>query len=112
MYKATVVYGRPADPEEFDRYYADVHIAIAKKIPGIAHWTITKCDALPDGSPPAYYLAAELYAATRDDLLSAFASPEGRSAAADVAQFASGGVLYLFGDEQVVTTTAAFSRGR
>jgi uncharacterized protein (TIGR02118 family) len=108
MYKATVLYGPPSCPEDFERHYADVHIPLARKIAGITHWTITKCDLLPDGLAPPFYLIAELYASNRDDLLLAFGSPEGRASASDVADFADGGVQFLFGDETVVTTTPAF----
>jgi uncharacterized protein (TIGR02118 family) len=111
MYKATVLYGVPPEAEAFDRHYTDVHIPLAQKIPGIAHWTVTRCDPGPDGGPPPFYLVAELYADTRAGLLDAFASPEGRTAAADVARFAHGGATFLFGDEAVVTTTPSFRAG-
>lgn len=112
MYKATVVYGVPSRPEAFDRHYADVHIPLAKRIPGIIHWTVTKCDAQADGQASAAYLVAELYAPTRAELLAAFASPEGRASGEDVMSFADGGVQFLFGEESVVSTTPAFGLGR
>ena len=36
MAKLIVVYRIPRDPAEFDRYYAQVHTPLAKKIPGYA----------------------------------------------------------------------------
>ena len=110
MYKATVVYGIPRDPAAFDRHYREVHIPLARRIPGIAHWTITRCEADGAGRPPGAYLTAELYAETRADLLAAFASPEGLAASRDVEHFADGGVQFLFGAEEVVTTTPGFGR--
>ena len=32
MTRLTVLYGHPDNPAEFDRYYQDVHIPLAKKI--------------------------------------------------------------------------------
>jgi uncharacterized protein (TIGR02118 family) len=105
LYKATVLYGHPRDPVAFDRHYWEVHIPLAAKMQGIMYWTITKFDCGPGGERPAYYLAAELHAASRAALLAAFDSPDGRAAAADVAQFADGGVSFLFGDQQEVPTS-------
>jgi uncharacterized protein (TIGR02118 family) len=112
MYKLTVAYGLPADPEAFDRHYRDVHIPLAKQIPGIAHWTITKCDPTPDGAPASSYLVAELWGRDRASLLGAFATPQGVAAAQDVSRFADGGAQFLYGDEKVVTTSDAFWTGR
>lgn len=102
MYKATVLYGHPDDPAEFDRYYDEVHIPLAAKMRGLTGWTVTKLEPGPDGSPPAYHLIAELYAPTREDLLAIFDSPEGRAASADVERFATGGATFLFGNDRVV----------
>lgn len=100
-----MLYGHPRDKEAFDRHYREVHIPLAAKMQGITHWTITWFEEGPQGERPAYYLAAELYAASRADLLEAFGSPAGRAAAADVARFADGGATFLFGEEEVVTSS-------
>jgi uncharacterized protein (TIGR02118 family) len=105
LYKATVLYGHPSNPGAFDRHYWKVHVPLAAKMRGITYWTITKLDAGPRGERPAYYLVAELHAETRAALLAAFESPEGRASAADVTQFADGGVNFLFGDQQEVPTS-------
>lgn len=107
MYKSTVLYGHPDDPAEFDRYYDEVHIPIAKKMRGLTGWTITKLEPDADGNPPEYHLVAELYAHTRDDLLAVFASTEGEAAADDVQKFATGGVTYLFGPVQTVVPVSS-----
>lgn len=97
MYKATIVYGHPTDPAEFDRHYRDVHIPLAKGMPNLVAWTITRLERGPDGVHPDVYLIAELYSETREDLQAAFESDAGRAAAADVEVFATGGVRMLFG---------------
>lgn len=102
MYKATVLYGQPDDPAEFDRYYESTHIPIAGQMRGLTGWTITKLEPNAEGEPPPYYLIAELYAPTREELLAVFDSPEGRASSADLANFATGGATFLFGDVQTV----------
>lgn len=97
MYRATVLYGHPDDPEAFDRHYRDVHIPLARRMPGLAGWTITWLRPDFDGNPPEHYLIAELWADTREQLQAAFDSEAGRAAADDVEKFATGGVTFLFG---------------
>lgn len=99
MYKVLVLYGNPDSPPDFDRYYEDIHIPIAKRMRGLKRWTITKFEPAPDGTPPQFYYAAELYADTQADLEAVLASEEGLAANADVANFATGGATFLFGPD-------------
>ncbi len=102
MSRLTVLYGHPTDPAEFDRYYHEVHIPIAKRMVGLKGWTIGKCQSAVVGEPPAYYMIVGLYADTRADLDAMIASPEGQATIADVPNFATGGVTFLFEDEMVL----------
>ncbi len=102
MTRLTVLYGHPADPAAFDRYYHDVHIPIARRMQGLLGWTIGKCESATPGERPPYYLIVGLYAATRADLEAILASPEGQATIADVPNFASGGCTFLFDDEVVL----------
>lgn len=102
MTRLTVLYGHPADPVAFDRYYHDVHIPIARRMMGLLGWTIGKCEAATAGERPPYYMIVGLYAATRADLEAILATPEGQATIADVPNFASGGVAFLFDDEVVL----------
>ena len=80
------LYETPADPEVFDRYYREVHIPLGSRLPGLRRYTVGRDAATVRGRP--YYLVAELEWDTMDDLRAAFASPEGRAAAADAAHLA------------------------
>jgi uncharacterized protein (TIGR02118 family) len=102
MYRLTVLYGHPENPEEFDRYYQEVHIPIAKKMKGLKGWSLGKCEPLEKGDKPPYYLIVGLYADTREDLEAIFASPEGQAAIEDVPNFATGGVTFMYDHEEVV----------
>ena len=103
MIRLLVLYGHPKDAAAFDRYYDEIHIPLAKRMQGLKKWTIGKVAGTPDGSPAPYYYVADLYADSREQLDAILASPEGQAAVADVPNYASGGVTFLYTEvERVV----------
>jgi len=96
MYRLTVLYGHPQDPAEFDRYYQEVHLPIARKMKGLTGWTIGKCETAVLGQEPPYYMIVGLYAPSKADLERILASPEGEAAIADVNNFATGGAKFFY----------------
>ncbi|CAN5580708.1 EthD family reductase [soil metagenome] len=101
MYRVSVQYGTPDDPAEFDRYYRDVHIPIAKKMTGLTAWTLTWITDQAD-VPADVYLIADLYADSKEVMDAILASDAGVAAADDVANFATGGATFLYGSEESV----------
>jgi uncharacterized protein (TIGR02118 family) len=96
MAKLIVVYRIPRDPAEFDRYYAQVHTPLVKKMPGLRRLEVTRLTGAPSGASDLYQIA-ELYfdnAAARE---AALASNEGKAAEADLPKFAEGIVSVYFG---------------
>jgi len=96
MAKLIVLYRIPRDPAEFDRYYAQVHTPLVKKIPGLRRFEVTRITGAPSGASDLH-LIAELYfdnAAARE---AALASNEGKATEADVPKFAEGIVSVYFG---------------
>ena len=96
MAKLIVVYRIPRDPAEFDRYYAQVHTPLVKKMPGLRRLEVTRLTGAPSGASDLYQIA-ELYfdnAAARE---AALASNEGKAVEADVPKFAEGNVSVYFG---------------
>ena len=77
-------YETPADPEEFDRHYRDMHLPLVRRLPRLRRYVIRRDAEAVRGAP--YYLVAEYEWDTADDLRAAFASPEGRATAADAAR--------------------------
>lgn len=102
MYRVSVLYGTPVDPEAFDDYYRNVHIPIAKKMEGLTGWKLTWVGEQVGELTPGIHLIADLYAEDSEAMERILSSPEGLAAADDVAQFATGGVTFLFGDEETV----------
>jgi len=97
MIKGTVLYGHPKDPGAFEKYYTETHLPLVVKTNGVVKAEYTKFLPNPDGSAPAYYRMAELYFEGPGAMQQALNSPEGQAMAADLANFATGGVTLLFG---------------
>ena len=101
MIQLTALYGHPQDPAAFDRYYQEVHAPLGLKIPGLKGWTVDKPMAINPQEQSPYYLIATLYWENMQAFQEAFQSPEGQATAADVQNFATGGVTLLLGEVQV-----------
>jgi len=86
-----VLYNHPEDPAAFDKHYDEIHIPLTKQMPGLIRYTVSR--NLSRKAP--HYLVAELDWEDRDALRAAGASEAGAAAAADVANFATGGVSTL-----------------
>ena len=102
MTRLTVLYGHPDNPAEFDRYYHEIHIPLAKKMKGLKGWTIGKCQGAAPGEKPAYYMIVGLYTESRAAMEVILETPEGKATVADVANFATGGATFLYDDEEVL----------
>jgi len=95
MIKITVLYGAPDDPEAFDAYYSEHHRPLVDKMPNLRRFEAAHVVATPDGSEPPYYLIAELWFDSAEELEAARATPEGRAPGDDVPNFATGGATVL-----------------
>ena len=89
MVRFLVVYETPTDPAAFDEHYRQVHIPLAKKLPGLRRYTVSRDVAALRGEP--FYLVAELDWDDMDALRAAFASPEGQATARDIAELVPDG---------------------
>ncbi len=75
----------------FDKYYNEIHIPLAKQLPGLVRYTISRNLA----ANAQYYLIAELDWADMASAQAALRSPVGAACAADVAKFATTGAPSL-----------------
>jgi uncharacterized protein (TIGR02118 family) len=98
VYTVTVLYPQPEDPAAFDDYHDRVHVPVAAQMTGLVRWTAHRIEAR-DGTVPQFHLIVQLSAPTREALQAVLDSPEGRGAAADVPNFATGGAVFLFGEQ-------------
>lgn len=80
--RMVVVYREPTDVAAFDSHYFEVHVPLAKQLPGLRSYEVSRRPIMsPTGTP--VYLVGTL---TFDDLASvrvAFASDVGKACAAD-----------------------------
>jgi len=95
MAKMLVIYKTPADPAAFERHYHDIHVPLAKQLPGLHRYEISRApimDVLPGETP---YRVATLYFDSLEAIRTAFDSEIGRACAVDRRKFA--------GDDDLVT---------
>lgn len=88
--KLTVLYGHPPNPDEFEKYYLDIHMPLVKAIQGSRRMEAAKCLPQADGSPPAFYRIFEMWFDSAEEMAAVFATPEGAKVRADVANFTAG----------------------
>jgi uncharacterized protein (TIGR02118 family) len=97
-----VMYKTPKDTAAFDKHYFDKHVPIAKKLPGLRKFAVSRGPVATPAGPSAFHLIATLTFDNLAAIQSAFASPEGRAAAADVQSFATGGADMILYDTREV----------
>ena len=95
MANLVVLYKTPTDPAGFDRYYQETHIPLAKKIPGLRRYEVSRGPVAFPAGPSGIHLVATLSFDNLAAIQAAFGSPEGQAAAADVQKFATGGADML-----------------
>jgi uncharacterized protein (TIGR02118 family) len=97
-----VMYKTPKDANAFDKHYAETHIPLAKKIPGLRKYEVSQGPVATPAGPSGVHLVATLYFDNLAAIQKGFGSPEGKAAGADVQKFATGGVeMFLFDNREV-----------
>jgi uncharacterized protein (TIGR02118 family) len=102
MATLVVLYNKPANAEAFDKHYVDNHIPLAKKIPGLRKYEVSKGTVATPGGPSDYHLVALLTFDSVAAIGAAFESAEGKATAGDLANFAQAGVQLLICDTHPV----------
>jgi uncharacterized protein (TIGR02118 family) len=101
MAQLLVMYKTPRDAAAFDRHYFEKHVSIAKKIPGVRKYEVSRGSVATPAGPSSYHLIATLQFDDLEAIQSAFGSAEGRAAVADLQVFATGGVdIFMFDTRQ------------
>jgi uncharacterized protein (TIGR02118 family) len=102
MAEVLVLYKTPKDAAAFDKYYAETHIPLAKKMPGLRKYQVSKGPVATPAGPSGVHLVAVLSFDSMAAVQKAFGSAEGQATAADVGKFASGGADIMFFDVREV----------
>jgi len=102
MAKVYALYRPPTDAGAFDRYYFERHVPLAKTIPGLRSYEVTRGPIAALGGPAPYHLIATLSFDSRAAVDAALISSQGQATAGDLANFATGGVDILIADTGTV----------
>lgn len=97
--RMVVIYRTPADPRRFDEHYARIHVPLAKQLPGLRRYEVSRPPVVTPGGNSDVYLIGTLYFDDLAAIRTAFATPEGRACAADRRILAPGdgdSQMYLF----------------
>lgn len=100
--KLIAMYRTPADAGAFDRYYREQHLPIARRLPGLQGYEMTRGTVATLAGPSPYHLVATLSFASMDAVQTALASPQGEATAADLANFAMAGVEILIAESETL----------
>jgi uncharacterized protein (TIGR02118 family) len=102
MARLVAMYRTPTDATAFDKYYFETHVPIAKKVPGLRKYEVSEGPVASPAGPSGFHLIATLHFDDLGAIQAALASPQGQTAAADLQNFATGGVdLLLFDSGEV-----------
>ena len=77
------IYKTPKDKDAFDKHYFEVHIPLAKMLPGLIKYDISKSPIISTTGDDETYLIGTLHFDSLNDIKAAFASPQGKACAAD-----------------------------
>jgi uncharacterized protein (TIGR02118 family) len=97
MIKLIALYKKPADVEAFEEHYANVHLPLVEKIPGLRKTELSRITSAPRGEAP-FYLMYEMYFDDMDAYNRAMASDENKAAGKDLMSFAKDIVTMMIAD--------------
>jgi len=102
MAKIIAMYKTPTDPVAFDRYYFGPHVKLAKAVPGLKGYEVTRGPVVTPAGPAPFHLVAILTFDSMAAIQAALASPQGQGTVADIPNFATGGVEILMADSEAI----------
>jgi len=102
MAKIIAMYKTPTDPAAFDRYYFGPHVKLAKAVPGLKGYEITRGPVTTPAGAAPFYLVAILTFDSMAAIQTALASAQGQATVADIPNFATGGVEILMADSEAI----------
>ena len=83
MGKMTVIYKTPKDKEFFEKHYFEVHVPLAKQLPGLLKYEINDGTIISTTEHVSTYRIANLYFESLEAMMNSFHSEIGRKCAED-----------------------------
>jgi uncharacterized protein (TIGR02118 family) len=94
MHRLLVLYPLPTDPDHFRSYYESTHLPLVAKMPGLRGYRYSFDVSAGAGESP-YFCVFEADFDDAAALSAGRSSTEGQAVAADVSNYATGGVVVL-----------------
>ena len=88
MAQMIVIYKTPKNPAAFDRHYFEVHVPLARQLPGLRKLETSRGPIISLYGASDVHLVASLHFDSLSDINAAFMSECGRACAADRQQLA------------------------
>ena len=98
--KITLIIDNPADPDGFEKAYAEVRAA-AESLPKLVRVESAKVWPKEDGSPTPAYRTIDIYFPDYDTASAAVTTPEAGAFFEAMGRLSTGGVRVLFSDIEV-----------
>ena len=102
MAKLFAIYQQPADAAAFDDHYFSKQVPLAKTLPGLRSYEVTRGDVMGMAGKHGVYMVAILEFDSMAAIQAAIASPQGQATAADLANFAGAGVDIMIGETRLL----------
>jgi uncharacterized protein (TIGR02118 family) len=78
-----VIYNTPKDAAAFRRHYFDVHVPLARQLPGLKRYRVSRGPVAGRSGGEMPFMVATLYFDTMADIKAAFSSAAGQACADD-----------------------------
>ncbi|MEO6188967.1 MAG: EthD family reductase [Ginsengibacter sp.] len=104
MARMIAIYKPPKDKEAFLKHYYQIHVPMAKKLPGLRKYDVSKSPVISTSGDSETWLIGTLHFDSLDAIKAAFATSEGQACAADRKLLAPDDdqiQIYLFDTEEV-----------
>src|SRR5689334_3264255 len=103
MARMVVIFRTPQDAASFDMHYFGVHVPLAKALPGLRKYVVSRAPVVSLNGAAPCHLVATLYFDTLAAIKAAFASEQGQACAVDRRRLAADADVqtFLFDDTEV-----------
>lgn len=89
MVKFLAMYKTPQDKAAFDKHYFEVHVPLCQNLPNVQKLEVSRLTSVRGEEPP-YYLMAEIWFNSKEEMDACWASPEGRAVGKDTRNLEAG----------------------
>jgi uncharacterized protein (TIGR02118 family) len=103
MARMVTIFVKPNDVATFEKHYFEKHVPLAKKLPGLRKYEVSRGPIMTRGGVSDFHLVSTLHFDSLDAIKAAFVSPVGQECGADRRALAADGdaSMLLFESEEI-----------